>query len=455
MSEWTRAAVEALAPDSSSLSAGLGLAKPRAWQTLGREANAIWGEIKGSGSSPYQARVDLSQPAFKCTCPSRKFPCKHALGLMFILAAEPSALTAAPPPGWVADWLSNRDARAERKTVKSEATTGPDLEAQAKRIKAREAKVEQGLKELDTWLLDIVRVGLSKARNETGFAQNIAARLVDAQAPGLAREVNAIAGLSASGPAWERRVVAALGRLHLLSRAYRQQAQLPAELRADVRQAIGWTVPTEEVLKQTPVSDAWLILAHRIEHDAQVSTRRTWVYGGHSKRFALLLAFAAGSQPLPPIAPVGQTLIGELCFYPSAAPLRASWAQPPETISHPAPLPTVANFDAAFAVYADTLTRVPWLAHWPMAVASLRFVSASGAPWLVDAQGASVPLRGGFAHEWAWRAVTGDVAADVFGEWDGEVFHPLALNFAGSTFELSTLDGIPVLARMASYATAR
>nr|WP_279163542.1 SWIM zinc finger family protein [Rhodococcus erythropolis] len=26
--------------------------------------------------------VDLRGPAYKCSCPSRKFPCKHALGLL-------------------------------------------------------------------------------------------------------------------------------------------------------------------------------------------------------------------------------------------------------------------------------------------------------------------------------------------------------------------------------------
>ena len=42
----------------------------------------LWGLCAGSGKNPYQTIVDLSGPAYKCSCPSRKFPCKHALGLL-------------------------------------------------------------------------------------------------------------------------------------------------------------------------------------------------------------------------------------------------------------------------------------------------------------------------------------------------------------------------------------
>ena len=73
--------ITALAPDAASVKAGRGLVNSAKWPTLGQSANALWGECQGSGSKPYQVSVDLGGPAFKCTCPSRKFPCKHGLGL--------------------------------------------------------------------------------------------------------------------------------------------------------------------------------------------------------------------------------------------------------------------------------------------------------------------------------------------------------------------------------------
>jgi hypothetical protein len=62
-SRWTIGQVLEQAPDASSATAARGLANPRTWSDL------------GSARSPYQVTVDLTEPAFRCTCPSRKLPC--------------------------------------------------------------------------------------------------------------------------------------------------------------------------------------------------------------------------------------------------------------------------------------------------------------------------------------------------------------------------------------------
>ena len=59
----------ALAPDEASKKAGLGLANMSKWVSKGANELAIWGECQGSGSKPYQAQIDLSNIAFKCSCP--------------------------------------------------------------------------------------------------------------------------------------------------------------------------------------------------------------------------------------------------------------------------------------------------------------------------------------------------------------------------------------------------
>ena len=95
---WSVDQVVALAPDAGSAKSGKDLAVSGKWKTLGAAAGCVWGEIQGSGRTPYQTIVDLGGPAFKCTCPSRKFPCKHGLGLFLLLAAQPDALGQEEPP---------------------------------------------------------------------------------------------------------------------------------------------------------------------------------------------------------------------------------------------------------------------------------------------------------------------------------------------------------------------
>ena len=103
-----------LAPDGSSAKAARDLMLPSKWPTLGVADAALWGECQGSGSKPYQVQVDPAGPAFHCTCPSRKFPCKHGLALLLLRAQNAAAFGQGEPPAWVAKWLASRQQRAEK-----------------------------------------------------------------------------------------------------------------------------------------------------------------------------------------------------------------------------------------------------------------------------------------------------------------------------------------------------
>src|SRR5262249_43283907 len=139
--------------DPGSAKSAQGLAGAKQWQVLGQDDVALWGEIKGSGASPYQARVDLREPAFKCSCPSRKFPCKHGLALLLIFGKEPGAFAKVARPEWVADWLASRDQRTEKKAEKAAAPEAPvDPKAREKRIEKRESRIDAGLAQLEVWL---------------------------------------------------------------------------------------------------------------------------------------------------------------------------------------------------------------------------------------------------------------------------------------------------------------
>src|SRR5215218_7974058 len=105
--------VAALAPDAKVAAAGRKLGAPKSWESPGRSDAALWGECRGS--AVYQVRVDLSDLAVKCSCPSRKQPCKHVIGLLFLsLEATPSETSL---PVWVTDWLARRRQNDRRRTL--------------------------------------------------------------------------------------------------------------------------------------------------------------------------------------------------------------------------------------------------------------------------------------------------------------------------------------------------
>ncbi len=439
MSDWSTDKVLALAPDAGSASAGQGLASARKWTSLGASERAIWGLCQGSGKDPYQARVDLGEPVFKCSCPSRKFPCKHGLGLLLLFAKERASFKPGQEPDWVREWLDNRADRAEKKAEK--AKTKPeapvDVAAQAKRAAAREDRVRQGVAECRVWLDDLIRRGLAAAQSDAApECERVAARMIDAQAPGLAGMIRRIPQAMASGDGWEVRTLEQLGRVHLLLRAADRLGELPAVLAGDVRVALGYNQPKDEILAGPGVQDRWTILGQAFEEDDRLTVRRTWLWGAQSMRAALIVDFAVGNQPLDTSLVPGMEFQGEVVFYPSGAPLRAlvkSRGEGRPTASPPGPSGDD-GIEANLARFAHALGANPWLPRWPMVLRAAR-VFRAGDRWLLKQGEEVLPLSRGFERGmqlWRLISVTGGGEATVVVEWDGEEAEPVGLFMHGA-----------------------
>ncbi len=321
--------VLALAADPASAKAGQGLASARSWVGAGTDGTLLWGECKGSGSTPYQTRVELSTVAYKCSCPSRKFPCKHVLGLMLLHAG--GGVASGAPPEWARAWLAERAAKAEQKSESAAKPREPsdpvvNAAAAAKRAKAREGRVAAGLAECELWLRDVVRLGLAHAQTQPSrYWYDRAARLVDAQCPGVARRVRSLGWIVASGAGWEGRLLAALGEIALLCAAYARLAELPAPLRADVRRHVGWNQPQDEIVARgfDVVEDTWTVVGTRVEEDERLTVRRTWLRGERTERDALVVQFAPVGAPIADPLVAGIDVDAKLVYLESASPLRA------------------------------------------------------------------------------------------------------------------------------------
>ncbi|WP_027482528.1 SWIM zinc finger family protein, partial [Deinococcus pimensis] len=113
MAELTTDRILTLAPDAASAASARSLASPARWAALHADHDVLWGHCQGSGKTPYLTSVDRAEPgATRCTCPSRKFPCKHALALLLLRAQQPDAFGADPAPEPVRTWMTGRTARA-------------------------------------------------------------------------------------------------------------------------------------------------------------------------------------------------------------------------------------------------------------------------------------------------------------------------------------------------------
>ncbi len=435
---WGAQRVLALAPDETSRRAGAGLARAASWTGWGAAGNLVWGLCAGSGKNPYQTIVDLTGPAYKCSCPSRKFPCKHALGLLLAWAGS-AVPDAGGPSGYARAWQASRvasaRARTERRAGGDAGGKVKDEAGAARRAEQRARRVSAGVAELQMWLRDQVRAGLSGAQ-AGGYrhAEPIAARMVDAQAPGLAGALRRLASIPASGTGWPGRLLGEYAQLHLLARAYDQVECLSPGLAAVVRSRVGYTTTREDVLATPAVSDRWQVLGTRDVLDAPVPARRVWLRGRETGGFALLLSFAAGPAGSFPgtteaVLTAGDEIRADLHYYPGQPPLRAAIGEDrsaPEPSGQPE-LPG-GGIAALLGHWAAALELDPWLTEWPALLAGTPVVPPSpGDRWhLVDASGAVLPLLGRDSL-WLLLAVSGGNPVTVAGEWSADGLTPLTV----------------------------
>lgn len=458
--QWQREQVLALAPDAASVKAAQGLVSLRQWPLLGVNDLALWGECQGSGAKPYQTAIDLTELAFKCSCPSRKFPCKHglALFLLYFQSAEPFVVQTTLPT-WVQSWLEGRaKRRANEHTSPAVAVDPPpaaatddaapaddkasapppNQPAQRKRTNAREEKVAAGIAELRTWLNDLVRAGFADAQRQPyTYWQQMAARLIDAQAPGLAAQVTALGSLAAAGGDWAARLTAAVGRLFLLVEAYGRLERLPATLQQEVRTLIGWYQSREEVIAGPATQDQWLVLSQSIESEETILSQRVWLRGTTTERAALILNFAHPSnrQSLDAFWRPGSTMQATLFYYGSVTPLRAI-ATNIHPVAEPAPAVVGQPLVAALREYQQALAQNPWLTRYPLLLADVTVgrdpAGGNGGQWVVyDQSQAMVTISRKSKRQWQLLSISGGAPVQLFGEWLDDGLLPLGLWHAG------------------------
>ncbi|MDT7840712.1 SWIM zinc finger family protein [Streptomyces justiciae] len=441
---WTADQVLALAPDAASRKAGSKLGAAGPWSETGSsDEGTVWGLCKGSGSKPYQTVVDIadvSGPAYKCSCPSRKFPCKHALGLLLLWAGEDGSVPSGQAPDWAEHWIEGRRQRAEEKKAAGASPSGSgDPEAARRRAERRAERVTAGATELEQRLADLLRGGLAGAEQAGyGLWEETAARMVDAQASGLASRVRELGAIPSSGPGWPVRLLEECALLHLLDQGWLRREQLPDGLAATVRSRVGLPASADG----PPVRDQWLVLAQYDTADARLTTRRIWLYGTGSGRSALLLSYGAAGRAPELALPVGLALEAELSSYPGTGQLRAALG---EQFAPPVPSsirpPGMTTTEAA-ARYGEALRDDPWLDSVPVTLDQVVPAPDADSWQLADADGGAAlpltPIARSRPGLWRLVALSGGAPIKVFGECGHRGFTPMTAwpNGAGDPVRL-------------------
>lgn len=442
--------IRSTAPDDASFAAGQKIAK-QAWLDSGASDRAIWGEIKGSGKTPYAVMVDLRQFAYRCSCPSRKLPCKHVLGLL--LRGAENAIANADEPTRIVEWLEARDERAEKKKAKEEAvaetstatnpTTNKEksdaaVKAAMKTAAQRDARVAAGVELLQTQLEDLVRLGFASLAQKENFWADLSRRMIDAQAPGLARWVANCAPLFDQGERGREELLRRLGKLSLLLEAYRRIDSAPEELASEIRQAIGYNVPKQEILDNGErVDGPWIALGRTLSRNAQIFAACDWFWNPNVNRFAQYFQFSPNAPSFPEFYPVAARYDAAMRFWPGVVKLRATWettatidASEGRYAAEQMPIDAGVEMSEFPARASAFLAKAPWLQTIPALIRDVvvrsnvsRTQGENERRWFaIDRDGRALPIRSTQENEDVlaqYYGATYDEPCVLFAEWNG------------------------------------
>lgn len=188
------ATVDGLATNADAAKNGKALIAKKKFTKLhiSDDGDLLFGECQGSGKDPYKCSVDYvraDQPTFRCSCPSRQFPCKHNLGLMYAYAQKKPFTKAAVP----ADLQEKRAKLGAKKEKQAAATAAPpkpkqvNVAALAKKVKAQ----LDGMDVLEKLVHDAVRLGVGNMTAKLAKQmEEQAKKLGDAYLPGARMALN-------------------------------------------------------------------------------------------------------------------------------------------------------------------------------------------------------------------------------------------------------------------------
>lgn len=414
-----------LAPDEASKKAGKDLANSSKWMTKGANGQALWGECQGSGSKPYQTQIDLKNIAFKCSCPSRKFPCKHGVALGLLAARQPSIFNETNAPSWVSEWIDKRTQKEEKKEeVKPREV---DEAAQAKRQHAREQKVAYGIEELLVWISDIVRKGIMDM-SEKGypFWDGMARRMIDAQAPGLAGMVRSLGNINFFKEGWQSDFLDSLCNIYLVAKGYQHRNRLSPLVLQDIRTWIGFTVNQEDLKAQQSITDIWMVVSKQVAEEDNLIIERNWLYGLNTSQYALILQFLVKGQDGVFLLSPGMYIDAELVFYPSASPLRALIRHQIST-SPKTPRQLYGSWKEVAQQDSLLCASFPVRSDRPYAVSQLVPVQYNGTWWLQDSSCDMMPLKENFKGIWKLLSISGGLPLDMVVVGKEKAYEPVGV----------------------------
>ncbi len=191
----TEEKVASLAPNATAVSNGKKISQKGGFIKLciSEDETFIYGECSGSGKNPYITSADFinpDEPVFRCSCPSRQFPCKHSIGLMFDYLAGKNFEKCEIPQ----DILDKRDKKQKREEKKEQEKIENKPKKVNKSAQTKKMKKQiEGLEVLEKFIGEILKNGFAALTgNNLKIYKDFSKQMGDYYLPGPQKIINAM-----------------------------------------------------------------------------------------------------------------------------------------------------------------------------------------------------------------------------------------------------------------------
>ncbi len=382
-----------ISPDSASTKNAQKLYNKTKW-IVKKSQRAIWSEIYGSGKKPYLTQIDIGSLAFKCSCPSRKFPCKHGLALGLYLASHGiESITQDSEPIWVEEWINKRTKKRQEKPkeVKSPEKLKENLEAKWE-------KASKDIEVLEMWLLDNMKLGILNFPNyDYSYWQELRKRMVDIKLSGINIFFTLLEEIDYEAE-WEESVLLILSDLYLLIESIKRYKTLEENFKNELERLLGWSLSKQKLLldeKATIIDDTWMVVGVDIDKSESLTSRKVYLYGIKNNKWAYILEFSHGGSYFEDQFTKGSFIKAKLVFDSGVLQIRAYLKErdtTPSKIDYNLIKP-IESIQLAYQYYKKRKIIFPWLFEQPLFIAQCNIVKHSKRYYLVDKENSVIALN--------------------------------------------------------------
>ncbi len=394
--DWTREQVDNLAPDAPSIKAG-GKVFAKGIGNVCCSSRAIWVEIQGSGKKPYFTQLDREDIAFKCSCPSRKFPCKHGLALGYHLSSfGEDSVTDMDEPIWVSEWIDKR--RTKSTATVSKVVSKKSIEKKEKNKQNRWVDASSDIEYIERWLQDSIKKGLLDFPNKRPSDwDKITKAMVDKKLTGINIYIRQLSIIDYSS-FWEDEVLRILRKLHLLVKTIRSHESLDSEFKSQLAQSLGWYQTKQELLDDDTtevIDDIWIVLKVDYQEDDNLKSRKVYLYGCSSNRWAYILDFSFAGRGFGDVYIQENYIQAKLAFYGGIIKQRAVLkVRGQNSDRYEGELDSFVSLKEANIAYQYQKMAYPFIFDMPQHHRDISIVDVDGSYILVDIDENTMPIVG-------------------------------------------------------------